>query len=96
MDGPANDDTPPVFIIIGRVRRDSSDEAEEVHVLLTAPDEDSAVRDTLEALAAEGFIEAELDQIGEIFEAPDEEPHGSAYQGALEGEVAVITFGPTN
>ena len=88
-----DNDAPPVFIIIGRVRRESADDPEDVHVLLTAADEDSAVRSTLEALASEGYSEAELDQIGEIFEAPEEEPHGSAYQGALEGEVAIVTFG---
>jgi hypothetical protein len=32
----------------------------------------------------------ELDRIGELEEAPDEEPHASAYQGALEGEVAIV------
>lgn len=89
-----DNELPTVFIIIGHVRRDSSGDSEQVHVLLAAPDEDSAVRHSLEALAAEGYAEAELDQIGEIYEAPGEEPHGSAYQGALEGEVAIITFGP--
>jgi hypothetical protein len=34
-----------------------------------------------------------LDQIGTIMGEPDEEPHASAYQGALEGEVAIIRFG---
>ncbi|MFL9694788.1 hypothetical protein, partial [Aeromonas veronii] len=61
-------------------------------VLLTAPDDDTAVRLTLNALSEEGFLEADLDQIGMITGAPDEEPHASAYQGALEGEVAIIRF----
>ena len=43
-------------------------------------------------LAEEGFIEADLDQIGMLTDIPDEEPHASAYQGALEGEVAIIRF----
>ena len=46
----------------------------------------------LESLAKEGYAEAELDQIGDMDGAPDEEPHVSAYQGALEGEVAIVTF----
>jgi hypothetical protein len=50
------------------------------------------VRLTLNALSEEGFLEADLDQIGMITGAPDEEPHASAYQGALEGEVAIIRF----
>ena len=32
------------------------------------------------------------DQIGDMDGAPDEEPHASAYQGALEGEVSIVTF----
>lgn len=55
-----------------------------VHVMLMAPDEDTAVRLTLEGLQREGFVEAQLDQIGELEGEPDEEPHLSAYQGALE------------
>ena len=51
-----------------------------------------SVRTALESLAKEGYAEAELDQIGDMDGAPDEEPHVSAYQGALEGEVAIVTF----
>lgn len=80
----------PVTIIIGRVRRSKSGAWESVHVLLVAPDDDSAVRMTLAALAREGYAEAELDQIGDMEGEPDEEPHVSAYQGALEGEVAIV------
>ena len=46
----------------------------------------------LESLAAEGYAEAELDQIGDMDGIPDEEPHISAFQGALEGEVSIVTF----
>lgn len=80
----------PVTIIIGRVRRSKSGPWTEVHVMLSAPDDDSAVRTTLDALAREGYAEAELDQIGEMEGEPDEEPHLSAYQGVLEGEVAIV------
>jgi hypothetical protein len=64
----------------------------DMHILLRAPDDDSAVREALNALSEEGFIEADLDQIGVLEEEPTEEPHASAYQGALEGEVAIIRF----
>lgn len=88
-----NDNEPrPVIVITGRARRTKGGRAEAVHVLLTAPDEDSAVRRALGALAAEGYAEAELDQIGDIVEQPGDEPHMSAYQGALEGEVSIITM----
>lgn len=82
----------PVTIITGRVWRRKGGTPEGVHIMLVAPDDDSAVRSALEALAKEGYAEAELDQIGDMQGAPDEEPHVSAYQGALEGEVSIVTF----
>ncbi len=88
-----NDEYAPVYIIVGQAWTDKEQDAERVHVLLTAADDDTAVRQALEALAREGYVEAELDQIGEITDQPDEEPHASAYQGALEGEIAIVTLG---
>lgn len=85
-------DAPTVFIIIGQVCRYKGGDMSRVHVMLTAPDEDSAVRLCLDALSSKGFAQADLDQIGLMGGAPDEEPHASAYRGALEGEVAVIAF----
>jgi hypothetical protein len=90
MDG--NAEERPVTIITGRVWKRKGGASEGVHVMLMAPDDDSAVRRALESLAAKGYAEAELDQIGEMEGEPDEEPHMSAYQGALEGEVSIITF----
>lgn len=86
----------PVTIIVGRVWRRKGGESEGVHVMLVAPDDDSAVRRALEALTKEGYAEAELDQIGEMEGAPDEEPHLSAWQGATEGEVSIVTFDEPN
>ncbi len=94
MEFPGNDndnESPMVFIVIGKAYL-QEDEGIDIHVLLTAPDDDSAVRNTLNALAEEGFIEADLDQIGTLDDEPLEEPHASAYQGALEGEIAIIRF----
>ncbi|RVC41959.1 transcriptional regulator [Mesorhizobium sp. M4A.F.Ca.ET.090.04.2.1] len=82
----------PVTIITGRVWKKKGGKPEGVHVMLVAPDDDSAVRKALDSLAAEGYAEAELDQIGDMDRAPDDEPHLSAYQGALAGEVSIITF----
>ncbi|HVW56056.1 MAG TPA: transcriptional regulator [Rhizobiaceae bacterium] len=81
-----------VSLIVGRVRRYKGGPAEGVQIMLVAPDDDSAVRRALDALVKEGYAEAELDRIGEMEEIPDEEPHLSAFQGALEGEVSIITF----
>ncbi|MBX3597247.1 MAG: transcriptional regulator [Rhizobiaceae bacterium] len=85
-----DNEAPVVWILIGRVTRRKGSEESEVHVLLQAPDEDTAVRLTLNGLQSEGFAEVQLDQIGEMEGEPDEEPYISAYQGALEGEVAIV------
>jgi hypothetical protein len=89
----ADDSDQTIFIIIGRAWPVKGGEPQTVHILLAAPDEDSAVRGALKGLADEGYEEAELDQIGLIDEEPDEEPHASAWQGASEGECAIIRFG---
>ncbi len=88
-----DDEERPVTIIIGRVRRTRDGDWEGVHVLLAAPDDDSAVRMALTALTREGYVEAELDRIGDVEGEPDEEPHLSAWQGAQEGEVSIIMIG---
>lgn len=93
MESGVNDnESPRVTIIVGRAWMQKDGESEEVHVLLVAPDDDTAVRKVLEALSARGYFEAELDQIGELEDMPEEEPHASAYQGALEGEIAIVTM----
>ncbi len=94
MNQPDNDnatDEPMVFILVGKAY-EADGEGVDIHVLLTAPDDDTAVRNTLNALSEEGFAEADLDQIGMLREIPDDEPHASAYQGAMEGEIAIIRF----
>jgi len=85
-------DDPMVFIIIGKAYEREGDEGIDIHVMLSAPDDDTAVREALNALSEEGFLEADLDQIGTLTGAPEDEPHASAYKGALEGEVAIIRF----
>ncbi len=95
MAEPDNDNNlegPMIFIIIGKAYEAKGGEGVDLHVLLRAPDDDSAVRSALNALSEEGFLEADLDQIGVLTDVPNEEPHASAYQGALEGEVAIIRF----
>jgi len=83
---------PMVFIIIGKGYQSDDSDGVDLHIMLKAADDDSAVREALNALAEEGFIEADLDQIGMLTEVPSEEPHASAYQGAVDGEVAIIRF----
>lgn len=91
-DNDNNSDSPMVFIIIAKAYEVEGGEPVDLHVMVAAPDDDSAVRAALNALSEEGFIEADLDQIGLLNGEPDEEPHASAYQGALEGEVSIIRF----
>lgn len=87
-----DNDLPAVTIVVGRAWRRKGGKPIGVHVMLQAPDDDTAVRRTLEALAAEGYAEAELDQIGDMQGVPDDEPHLSAFQGAVEGDVSIVTF----
>ncbi len=91
-DNDNNSEGPMVFIIIGKGYQSDDSEGVDLHIMLKAADDDSAVREALNALAEEGFIEADLDQIGMLTEVPEEEPHASAYQGAVDGEVAIIRF----
>lgn len=80
----------PVFLITGGAASQAGGTDVPIHVLVCAPDDDSAVRQALEALEAEGFAEAEFDQIGMLDGEPFEEPHMTAYQNAIEGEIAII------
>ncbi|MEJ8475574.1 regulator [Roseibium algae] len=86
---------PTVYIVIGRVwntTEGTEDNAIPIHAMLRAADDDDAVRKTLEALSSQGFIEADLDQIGVMDGEPDEPIYEGAYQDALAGNVAVITL----
>lgn len=85
-------DEQAVYIIMGRVTAEENGPQIPVHIMLTGPDDDGVIREALNALASDGYYEAEFDQIGTLTDQPIEEPHTSAYQGALEGEVAIITF----
>jgi hypothetical protein len=81
-----------IFIIIGEVRPKGDAEMMPFNSLLAAPDDDTAVRLCLEALAQEGYEEADLHQIGNLEGRPEEEPYVSAYDAALEGEVSIIAY----
>lgn len=88
----SEDTAHPVYIIIGSVTAEEGGPEIPVHILLTGPDDDSVIRSALNALAHDGYAEADFSQIGTITDQPIEEPHASAYQGAMEGEVAIITL----
>jgi len=85
-------DGPMVFIIIAKGYEAEGAEGIDLHIILSAPDDDSAVREALNALSEEGFLEADPDQRGVLRGTPEDEPHASASQGALQGEVAIIRF----
>lgn len=91
MSNPEDQDQ-PVFILLGKVWVTEGAPAVDAHILLKAPDDDTAIREALNALSEDGYVEASFDQIGTLVDQPDEEPHASAYQGALEGEVAIVAF----
>ncbi|WP_298961995.1 regulator [uncultured Roseibium sp.] len=86
---------PVVYIVIGRVWENEEalpEDAITIHAMLTAPDDDDAVRRTLESLSSQGFAEAELEQIGVMDGEPDDPVYEGAYQDALAGNVAIVTF----
>ena len=86
-----NDNDPPlVWIITGRVTRRKGGAESQVHVILRAPDDDSAVRLTLEALQREGFAEADSTRSANCRANRTRSRTMSAYQGALEGEVSIV------
>lgn len=87
-----DNEEPSVTIVTGRVWKRKGGKPQGVHILLVAPDDDSAVRAALEALAKQGYAEAELDRIGDMDGVPDDEPHLTAFQGAVEGTVSIVTF----
>ncbi|MEP3046612.1 MAG: regulator [Roseibium sp.] len=90
------DEMPPVvYIVIGRVWENETtlpEDAITIHAMLRAADDDDAVRKTLEALSGQGFVEAELDQIGVIDGEPDDPVYEGAYEDALAGNVAIVTI----
>ncbi len=79
-----------IFIIVADVKRDHEDPSIPVNILLNAADEDSAVRNTLNALTQQGYVHANLHKIGNIDEAPDDEQLAAAWLAASKGEVAVV------
>lgn len=83
---------PFVFVIVGGVRREGESEMVDFHALLSAPDDDSAVRRCLEALASEGYEEANLDQIGTMIEPDDSDAFAEPYRTARSGEIALIIY----
>lgn len=88
------DDGQPVYIIVGNIWVEKGGTATPVHIMVRGADDDSAIRAALNALSEKGYDEAEFDQIGTLTDAPFEEPHASAYQGAMEGEVSIVSFDP--
>ncbi|MGI9401177.1 MAG: transcriptional regulator [Rhizobiaceae bacterium] len=89
-----NSEDPLVFLITGTVKQRDSISLIPFNALLVAADDDSAVRNCLNALAREGHQEANLDQIGNLLDRPEEEKFQNAYDAAVAGEVALVFFKP--
>ncbi|MBC8717260.1 MULTISPECIES: hypothetical protein [Brucella/Ochrobactrum group] len=85
-------DSPIVHLVIADVWNEGEEESIEVHILLKSNEDEDLVQTVLSILAEEGYHEAELVEMGTITEEPEEEPHKSAWQTALTGEVALIEF----
>jgi hypothetical protein len=87
-----SDEEHTVFILIGGVKRTGEPQMTRFYAFVTAPDDDGAVRRCLEALAGQGFDEADLDQIGVMTGPPEEEEFAEPYAAAMAGEVAFMLF----
>ncbi|WP_310619389.1 regulator [Flexibacterium corallicola] len=90
-----SDSGPIVYVLVGRgweVEDGDPEDAIPFNILLTAADDDAAVRRSLESLGEQGYVSAELDQIGVVTEVPEDDTLGDAYQDALAGNVAIIAF----
>ena len=85
-------DSPVVHLVIADVWNEGEEESIEVHILLKSDEDEDLVQTVLAILSEEGYNEAELVEMGTITEEPEEEPHKSAWQTALTGEVALIEF----
>lgn len=81
-----------IFILIGEVQKEPDGEKIPFNALLAAPDDDTAVRIILETFASEGYLNADLNQIGNLDGEPEEEEFKAAYQAAAKGEVALIFY----
>ncbi len=81
-----------IFLLIGEIRKSGETKMVPFNALLKSSDDDTAVRLVLEALAEEGFEEADLHQIGNLEDAPDDEDFLPAYQAAVDGEVALLVY----
>lgn len=81
-----------IFILIGEVQKDQDSEKIPFNALMAAPDDDTAVRIILETFASEGYLHADLHQIGNLDGEPEEEEFKAAYQAAANGEVALIFY----
>ena len=66
-----DNEQPHVTILTGRVFRRKGGKSEGIHIFLVAPDDDTAVKMALQALASEGYAGAELGQIGEPIDIVD-------------------------
>ncbi len=87
-----DNDSPTIHLIIAHVWNDGEESPLEVHLLLKESENDDLVQTVLSILADEGYNEAELLEMGTITEQPDEEPHKSAWETAITGQVALIEF----
>lgn len=91
--GPSSgNDSPTIHLVIAHAWNEGEESPVEVHLLLKESENDDLVQTVLSILADEGYQEAELLEMGTLTEQPDEEPHKSAWETAIEGQVALIEF----
>ena len=84
-----------VYVVVGQARSEqasSDDGPVAVSVMLTADDADQAVEQAVDALEEDGFDDVEIEQVGAIDHAPDNDLK-DPYDAALSGDIAIIEYG---
>lgn len=87
-----DNDSQSVHLVIAEVWNEGEEESVEVHLLLQSDVNEDLVQTVLNILADEGYDQAELLEMAILTDQPEEEPHKSAWQTALSGQVALIEF----
>lgn len=88
----ATADSNEVYLIIADAWKDGESDPVNVHILFKSEPEEDVIQAALEILASEGFAEAEISEIGNLKEQPEDEPYLSAWNTAVSGQVAMIEF----
>ncbi|NDC90199.1 MAG: hypothetical protein EB075_15605, partial [Bacteroidetes bacterium] len=81
-----------VYVVVGQARSEQATNGTEpvaISVMLMADDADHAVEQAVDALEDDGFDDVEIEQVGAIDHAPDNDLK-EPYDAARAGDIAII------